>query len=100
MDQLFTDGSDRKDGLILKRLASCEAIINESSGFFGTKMYPGDCAFAASIDLIVKLEPGILGQYPKTKCLYEKVLATDPPAFEKLMKTFAWPYFKRKSDPA
>merc|ERR1740130_816961 len=70
MDAAFAAG-----GYVPKRLAGAEGLITDS-GFFGSKICPGDCTYAASLDILLKLEPEILAAYPKSKALYEKVLGT------------------------
>lgn len=93
MDSIFAE-----DGTIPKLLTQCEALIQDSGSFgVGDKLLPGDCVFAATLDLLRRLEPMLLEEFPKCGALHGKVTATD--GVKGILAQSRYPYFLRKSDP-
>ena len=90
MDAVFADGSG-----LHKVLAAFEALATDA-GFFGSKPTPGDLAFAASLDMIRRLEAEALAKYAKLSALHKAATANE--AVAAVNASTPYPYFKRKSD--
>jgi glutathione S-transferase len=84
MDALFGEG-----GGIPKALAGFEDHM-------GTANTPGDLCYAASLNLMVRLQADCLDAFPKTKAFYDAIQANE--GVQEVNKRCPYDYFKRKSD--
>merc|ERR1711865_411418 len=91
MDKLFAAG-----GSLHTNLGRLEAVIDPTTGFFGSVMMPGDTCIVAYLDMLDILEPGVLKAYPGLTKLHATVFAHKDCAA--LKASTPYDYFKRKSD--
>ncbi|GMI19422.1 hypothetical protein TeGR_g12330 [Tetraparma gracilis] len=84
MDKLFGEG-----GGVPKTLGAFEDHVD------GT-VTPGHCAYAAALNIGVRLQPDCLDNFPKTKAFYETIMANE--GVKAADAAVPYPYFKRNSD--
>jgi len=94
MDDMLVNKQHPKG--IHRLLRSAEAQLS-NSGFFTATLLPGDCVYAACLDIANDLEPGILKDYPKSDALRLRFELME--GVQKLKDLGMYEYFKRKSDP-
>jgi|TARA_B110000208_G_C11743311_1_gene420736 glutathione S-transferase len=91
MDAIFAaDG-----GKAHKILSAYEPTVL-ASGFFCSAASAGDLAFAAGLNLMVRLEADVLSAYPNIAAMYAQIHANADVA--EINARCPYPYFKRNSD--
>ena len=90
MDALFA-----ADGKVAKILGAYDPTIL-ASGYFCESVTCGDCAFAAALNLLTRLEPECLAAHPNILAFNAAMQANE--GIAKVNAMCPYPYFKRKSD--